>query len=296
MIIHVSDIMIKKNTVINAVDSLHKAQSIMLKENIDCLPVFENGQLIGLLTLNDIICSNPNRIVIDAMRSSFALLAPNTTIVEAVEILENNDAKALLVVDGNRILGIVTRMLLYIEYSKLLDTLTELYRSQYVYQKGEEFIRKDKDLSLIFIDVDKFGEIDKEYGHVFGDMVLKEMGVLLKENIPDGIYLSRYGGDEFVLLSDFSIDKCKTIAAQIIRTISMHNFSNGIKITASAGIVSRRSVNNKTVNVENVIANLINLASLASTKAKKEKKSVVVVDEIVNEIGKLRPISSCFYT
>jgi diguanylate cyclase (GGDEF)-like protein len=292
MITYVSDIMIRKNTAINAVDSLHKAQSVMMKEDIDCLPVFENERLIGLLTLHDIINSNPNRIVIDAMRSSFKSIAPDTTIVKAVEILESSNARALLVVDNDILLGIVTKTLLYIEYNKLLDTLTGLYKSQYVYQKGEEFIKKDKVLSLIFIDVDRFGEIDKDYGHVFGDMVLKELGALLKKNTPNGVYLSRYGGDEFVLLSDFSIDKCKAIAVQVLRTISTHNFSNGIKITASAGIVSEKSINGKMTNVENIISNLINLASLASTKAKKEKKQIIAIGgEVANKIGKIRLVN-----
>ncbi|HHW48290.1 MAG TPA: diguanylate cyclase [Clostridiaceae bacterium] len=280
--------MIKIKAVVNAVDSLYKAQSVMLKEEIDCLPVFENERLVGLLTLHDVINSNPNRIVIDAMRSNFALIAPDTTIIKAVNILEDNNAKALLVADGKGLLGIVTKNCLYIEYSKLIDTLTGLYRSQYVFQVCEEFIKDNRTLSIIFIDLNKFGEIDKIYGHVFGDLVLKELGDLLKGNTPDGVYLSRYGGDEFVLLSDFSIDKCKEIAAQILRTISMHNFCNGIKISASAGIVSRKNINMKAANIESVIANLINFASLASTKAKNEKKKILAInDDVANEVGKI---------
>jgi len=287
----------KKNIAINAVDSLHKAKSIMLRENIDCLPVFENGRLIGLLTLHDIINSHPNRIVIDAMKNDFELIAPDATVVKAVEILEESGASVLPVVENNRFLGIVTKDILYLEYGKLFDVLTGLYRSQYVYQKSEEFIKEGKTLSIIFIDVDKFGEIDKDYGHVFGDMVIKELGELLKENTPDGVYLSRYGGDEFVLLSEYPSDKCRSIAVQVIKAIALHNFGNDIKITASAGIVSRKNIGLKAANVESIIANLINLASLASTKAKKEKKGVVVAsDEVANEIGKIRPISSFFYT
>jgi len=292
MITRVSDIMIRKNASLNAADSLYMAQRVMLKEDVDCLPVFEDGRLIGLLTLHDIINSNPNRIVIDAMKSNFALITPDATIIEAVEILKGSNTKALLVADDNGFLGVVTKNRLHEEYSKLFDTLTGLFRSQYVYQKCEEFLKDNKTLSIIFIDVDKFGEIDKEYGHVFGDMVIKELGVLLEENTPDGVYLARYGGDEFVLLSDFPIERCKSIAVQILTAISMHDFSNGIRITASAGIVSRKNINRMTANTESIIANLINLASLASTKAKSEKKQIIAVgEEIANEGSKIRLVN-----
>jgi diguanylate cyclase (GGDEF)-like protein len=97
------------------------------------------------------------------------------------------------------------------EHSKLQtetvrDVLTSAYNRRYFEKRlGEEFIAcADRNygwpLSLIFIDLDKFKEVNDGYGHQAGDAILKTVADLLQETTRDTDIVARYGGDEFVLL------------------------------------------------------------------------------------------------
>ncbi len=54
--------------------------------------------------------------------------------------------------------------------------------------------------ALLYIDLDKFKEINDLYGHFFGDVVLKEVALRLKDCVRESDTVARIGGDEFVLL------------------------------------------------------------------------------------------------
>ncbi len=55
-------------------------------------------------------------------------------------------------------------------------------------------------LSVVFIDLDKFKQINDSYGHQTGDAILQTVAQLLRESLRDSDIVARYGGDEFVLL------------------------------------------------------------------------------------------------
>ncbi len=55
-------------------------------------------------------------------------------------------------------------------------------------------------LSIAFIDLDRFKEVNDELGHEVGDIVIKDVGMLLLE--PDSVIAGHIGGDEFALLSE----------------------------------------------------------------------------------------------
>ncbi|MDG3086263.1 GGDEF domain-containing protein [Vibrio hannami] len=55
-------------------------------------------------------------------------------------------------------------------------------------------------LCLILIDIDRFKDLNDQYGHVFGDMVIKAIARRLQINCREGIAAYRYGGEEFALL------------------------------------------------------------------------------------------------
>ncbi|WP_413282574.1 GGDEF domain-containing protein [Vibrio sp. MA40-2] len=55
-------------------------------------------------------------------------------------------------------------------------------------------------LCLILIDIDNFKHLNDDYGHIFGDMVIKAIAKRLQNNCRDGIAAYRYGGEEFAIL------------------------------------------------------------------------------------------------
>lgn len=64
----------------------------------------------------------------------------------------------------------------------------------------ERSLRYDRPLSLLFFDVDHFKRVNDTYGHLAGDMVLKEIANGILKRIRVGEVFGRYGGEEFALL------------------------------------------------------------------------------------------------
>lgn len=83
--------------------------------------------------------------------------------------------------------------------------------------------RHDWNLAVMFVDLNKFKDINDQYGHDAGDAVLKIVSQRLKETIRTRDTISRHGGDEFLyLLRDIkNIPDAILIAKKIIKTIQM---------------------------------------------------------------------------
>jgi diguanylate cyclase (GGDEF)-like protein len=84
------------------------------------------------------------------------------------------------------------------------DHLTGLLNNGYFQKRLKiEFIkakRKNKPLSLILADIDHFKKINDDFGHQQGNIILKKIAKILLQNTPPKTIVSRYGGEEFVLV------------------------------------------------------------------------------------------------
>ncbi len=85
-----------------------------------------------------------------------------------------------------------------------VDELTHLYNRRYYNEHFPiEFKRAQRyqhDLSLMFIDIDDFKEINDRYGHTIGDVVLKNVSNYIQKLTRSSDICIRYGGDEFLIL------------------------------------------------------------------------------------------------
>jgi diguanylate cyclase (GGDEF)-like protein len=85
-----------------------------------------------------------------------------------------------------------------------LDHLTGLFNSRYFHTRLQDEIeradREGADLSMMFIDLDNFKQVNDRHGHLAGSWTLREIARLLAENAPPASVIARYGGDEFVVL------------------------------------------------------------------------------------------------
>lgn len=88
--------------------------------------------------------------------------------------------------------------------SSQLDALTGLLSRKAFLSMFDTELEKIKGsplpLSLAFVDIDHFLDINDTYGHATGDEVLKALANEAKEILPESALISRYGGDEFILL------------------------------------------------------------------------------------------------
>ncbi|KEO82245.1 diguanylate cyclase [Tumebacillus flagellatus] len=111
-----------------------------------------------------------------------------------------------------------------------VDQLTGLYTYHYLHMKMmDEFTSLSKEggvqFGLIFFNVIEFDNINRTFGFEVGNHVLREISVLIKQNVRHGEIASRYGGDEFLLLVP-SVDRIEAdrIRERIVKAITSHPF------------------------------------------------------------------------
>ena len=125
-----------------------------------------------------------------------------------------------------------------------VDELTKLHNRRYFIEALEgEFERASRyeiEMALIMVDLDHFKKINDTYGHPSGDMVLSEIGRILKKHVRRNDIACRYGGEEFaVILSNVSRENIYAAYDRFREMVSEHLFeyeSNQFHITVSIGI------------------------------------------------------------
>lgn len=105
------------------------------------------------------------------------------------------------------------------------DTLTALYNREYLKNYITDYISREKhdsgQISVIIADVDNLKTINDNYGHIYGDMALKAFSSILKAHTRKSDIVSRYGGDEFVImLPNTSSETAYKIAERILQAAS----------------------------------------------------------------------------
>lgn len=121
------------------------------------------------------------------------------------------------------------------------DTLTNLPNRNSFHKNIPELLteagKKNEKIALLFIDLDKFKTVNDTYGYHAGDILIKESAQALKQLFQtENAFISRYGGDEFVI--GFSYEKLQDIeskAKEIIRKIPLA-LSTDLKVVPSIGI------------------------------------------------------------
>lgn len=123
------------------------------------------------------------------------------------------------------------------------DPLTQLYNRRAFNYYYELYTSKKKDvfpLSVAFIDIDHFKKVNDQYGHIVGDIVLQKVSSILSNNLRNIDIISRYGGEEFVVILPFCH---KEDVQRVIERIRLTIETNPIviddlqiAITLSAGV------------------------------------------------------------
>lgn len=113
----------------------------------------------------------------------------------------------------------------------ITDDLTQLYNSRYFYKRLKEeinrLIRYKQPLSLLLIDIDDFKKINDRDGHLQGDNILKQTGIIIQDCLRNTDSAYRYGGEEFtIILPETGIEGAIIVANRIRECFFAHDFSS----------------------------------------------------------------------
>jgi diguanylate cyclase (GGDEF)-like protein len=194
-----------------------EAQEYISLDVLYCLPVIQAARLGAIQAMRRTDTNSPTIIAI--------LIAIVWSMVEASIVWPHYPLKALALniftrsVTFTVIARVVTKLWQEREYGRR-DMLTSLSNRVEFFEKFEtEQMRSERSgrpYSLLFIDINQFKMLNDEHGHHVGDKALKELAEVLQDNSRRIDIVSRFGGDEFVVLfPETDEQSCEILANRI---------------------------------------------------------------------------------
>ncbi len=159
-------------------------------------------------------------------------------------IMENNKDKKIALIKTIR--DITDNKLIQEKLKKIatIDQLSGINNRRHFMELAikefEKANRYKQIFSVLMIDVDDFKVINDKFGHAAGDIVIKNIGKLMKENLRKSDIVGRLGGEEFgVVLPNISLNKAEIVAEKFLKKVFqtvIHYETIPIKITVSIGV------------------------------------------------------------
>lgn len=166
-----------------------------------------------------------------------------------IDALEPDDRMVLSAVASELVVAVEnSRLYKLTKRLSITDELTDLYNYRYLQQRLDDELgrarRYGKTMSFLMLDVDDFKAVNDRHGHLVGDAVLAELGIVLKATVREVDVVARYGGEEFsVLLPETDAAGAFIVAEKIREAVAMHRFPNedgerNVRATVSIGIAN----------------------------------------------------------
>ena len=186
--------------------------------------------------------------VLDHTRSSFSFEFPLERNGDrrwyqlSVQPLRAPDGGAVI---GHRDITERTRVEVALEHQALHDVVTDLPNRTLLRDRLRQAIlgarRRNTHVALLFIDLDRFKELNDTFGHQAGDVVLREVGERFVDAVRASDTVARLGGDEFAVLIPLAADReeavmvARRVLASLQQPVTIEGESAFIE--ASIGIV-----------------------------------------------------------
>jgi diguanylate cyclase (GGDEF)-like protein len=161
---------------------------------------------------------------------------PNAYSQSQVQLLSQLASRIAMSIENSRLYA-------QAEQRARVDELTGLWNRRHLMERIQVEIgrhsRYGGAFSLVILDLDSFKAFNDTYGHIEGDRLLKQLGLVLKGAVRDADEAFRYGGDEFaILLPQTSIKDAHEVAERVRRRITSEVKTGSVSMTASLGLAS----------------------------------------------------------
>src|SRR3989442_2720730 len=208
-------------------------------------PVILDDAAAGDASVPDLPKSMPARSVLAVPLLSRGRLIGVLVAVDRQRVghFTNRDARLLSLTLEPAAVAIDNALLLKrSEELSVTDDLTKLYNSRYLNATLRREVERSKryrtPVSLIFLDLDGFKNVNDQHSHLWGSRTLVEVGRVLGSTVREIDVLSRFGGDEFTVILPQTGPACAAIIADRIRqkiaeTTFLASYALNVHITAS---------------------------------------------------------------
>jgi diguanylate cyclase (GGDEF)-like protein len=129
------------------------------------------------------------------------------------------------------------------------DPLSNLYNRRYIFEYLSNYLKgtliEKRELSVLLFDIDDFKAVNDNFGHPFGDIIIKDFADICHEVFRNEDVIGRIGGEEFLCILPRTDEKqCKVIAERLLKKISKKTYIEkpGLQITVSIGIATLSEV------------------------------------------------------
>jgi IMP dehydrogenase len=241
-----------------------------------------NRRLLGFATANSLQSAPDEAEVASFLTHAGEPIHLRASVREAAKQIQESMDDFLPVVDNGQFFGVISAKSLLGQLRQSFDPMTELPWSDALRDWGAEQLSHLNEIAVIFIDLNKFGAFNKQFGHVIGDKVLQGVVQALKGTIDSSTdLLVRYGGDEFAIGTLRDRDEADLLV-ESLRKLGTDLVVPGVPapINFSVGIHGGRR--SKVRNDIHVQANLDNLVNLASQNCLASKSGTASVFESPN--------------
>jgi diguanylate cyclase (GGDEF)-like protein len=184
----------------------------------------ERGQTVGEMSVID---SSPASAHVIAIDESRLLEVDDRTFWNLVKVSHRFSINLLQLLarrmrDSNMNLRRVTLLGRELQRDAQVDPLTTLFNRRWWDEKFPRLVeraqRSAQTLSLLVVDIDHFKQYNDQYGHIAGDIVLKQVGKTLLDNLRSMDHAARFGGEEFVIALPMTDQVGALVAAERLRT------------------------------------------------------------------------------
>ncbi|HBG45647.1 MAG TPA: sensor domain-containing diguanylate cyclase [Deltaproteobacteria bacterium] len=191
-------------------------------QSIICVPLITRGRCLGVIELI-------NKVEEDKGFSEDDLLVL-TTLADFTAIAIEN------AIFFNRVQELT-----------ITDDLTKLYNSRFLHSRLEYEVERARrfryELSMIFLDLDYFKDVNDTHGHLIGSKLLKEIAQLILSLTRNVDMVCRYGGDEFIVMMPGTPKKSAALVAEKLRNsfreaVFLKDDGLNLHLTASFGVAT----------------------------------------------------------
>ncbi|MBK5274535.1 MAG: diguanylate cyclase [Desulfuromonadales bacterium] len=124
------------------------------------------------------------------------------------------------------------------------DHLTGLFNRRYLMEVLDKEVQRSKrkggSLALIVMDIDHFKQVNDQYGHLQGDIVLQKVALQLQKGLRNYDIAARYGGEEFIaILPDATLEEAAFVANRVRTSVLATRFNGELShlaLTVSLGV------------------------------------------------------------